>query len=154
MTWAYPRLALAVRQPWAWAIIYAGKDIENRTPAAIDKGNMRPGRVAILASKGMTQDEYREGAAFMASIGVTCPNPAALVRGGLIGEVDVVSIVRQHASRWFQGPRGLVLANPRAYAAPVPASGQLGFFQWTAGGEIEPSAKWMRETLKTPDLFA
>lgn len=25
-----PPLALSVRQPWAWAIIYAGKDIENR----------------------------------------------------------------------------------------------------------------------------
>ena len=23
--------ALSVRQPWAWAIIYAGKDVENRT---------------------------------------------------------------------------------------------------------------------------
>ena len=23
-----PELALSVRQPWAWAIIYAGKDIE------------------------------------------------------------------------------------------------------------------------------
>lgn len=26
-----PELALSVRQPWAWAIIHAGKDIENRS---------------------------------------------------------------------------------------------------------------------------
>ena len=27
---ALPRLALSIRQPWAWAIINAGKDIEYR----------------------------------------------------------------------------------------------------------------------------
>lgn len=26
-----PEFALSIRQPWAWAIVYAGKDIENRT---------------------------------------------------------------------------------------------------------------------------
>ena len=23
--------AISIRQPWAWAILYAGKDVENRT---------------------------------------------------------------------------------------------------------------------------
>lgn len=26
-----PPLALSIRQPWAWAILCAGKDIENRS---------------------------------------------------------------------------------------------------------------------------
>jgi hypothetical protein len=53
-----PRLALAVRQPWTWAIIHAGKDLENRDWRRWIKDWWFRGRVAILASKGMTQDEY------------------------------------------------------------------------------------------------
>jgi hypothetical protein len=30
-----PRLAISVRQPWAWAIIHGGKPLENRTAGAI-----------------------------------------------------------------------------------------------------------------------
>lgn len=30
--------ALSIRQPWAWCIIYAGKDIENRTWATQYRG--------------------------------------------------------------------------------------------------------------------
>ncbi len=26
-----PMLALSIRQPWAWAVIHAGKDVENRS---------------------------------------------------------------------------------------------------------------------------
>lgn len=29
-----PRKALSVRQPWAWAIIFGGKPIENRSAGA------------------------------------------------------------------------------------------------------------------------
>ncbi len=27
-------LAISIRQPWAWAVIRAGKDVENRTEGA------------------------------------------------------------------------------------------------------------------------
>lgn len=33
-----PRLALSVRQPWPWAILHAGKDIENRSWQAVGGG--------------------------------------------------------------------------------------------------------------------
>ena len=26
-----PRVALSVRQPWAWTLLFSGKDVENRT---------------------------------------------------------------------------------------------------------------------------
>lgn len=144
MIYDLPDIALAVRQPWAWAIIYAGKDIENRSSAAVRNGNMRPGRISILASKGMTRDEYEEGAAFMRSIGVTCPAPHELLRGGIIGSVRVSDIVRASTSPWFFGPRGLVLRAPEACAF-VPAVGALGYIKWkpTEGGEPDPPARWM-----------
>lgn len=48
--------AITVRQPWAWAIIHAGKDIENRSWKTKTRG-----RVAIHAASGMTHAEYEEG---------------------------------------------------------------------------------------------
>jgi hypothetical protein len=139
-----PRLALSVRQPWAWAIIHAGKDIENRSWQAVNHGLKTRGRIAVHAAKGMTRDEYESAASFMASIGVACPAARELARGGIIGSVDVVDVVTQSDSPWFFGPRGLVLA----YAEPcelIPAVGALGYFRWyRAGADILPAPnKWM-----------
>lgn len=140
-----PELALSVRQPWAWSIIHAGKDIENRSWHAVNRGLARRGRVCVHAAKGMTRSEYEDAADFMASIGVECPPPAELLRGGIIGVVDVVDVVKQHESPWFFGPRGLVLSG--AEAVPfIPAVGALGYFRWSPGdASIVPApARWMR----------
>ena len=34
----FPTQAFSVRQPWAWAILHAGKDVENRSAAALHAG--------------------------------------------------------------------------------------------------------------------
>jgi len=143
-----PDIALSVRQPWAWAIIQAEprKDIENRTSAAVGKGGMAAGRrIAVHAAKGMTQYEYASAANFMRDrCGVVCPPPHELLRGGIIGSVRVLDIVRASESPWFMGPRGLVLAAPVGCTF-VPAVGALGFFRWKPkeGGAAEPPARWM-----------
>lgn len=139
-----PGIALSVRQPWAWAIIHAGKDIENRSWQAVNRGLDRRGRVAIHAAKGMTRDEYDHAAEFMASRGVTCPPARDLARGGIIGSVEVVDVVTDSTSPWFFGPRGLVLRDPRPCAF-VPSSGQLGYFAWSPGdpAAVPPLARWM-----------
>ena len=137
-----PAIALSVRQPWAWAIIHAGKDIENRSLAAVKHG-MKPGRIAIHAAKGMTRDEYQDARDFMALLGVVCPAPADLVRGAIIGAVTVTEIVKGHPSPWWMGPRGLVLVNPVA-CEPIPAVGALGYFHWRpSGAAIDEPARWM-----------
>ncbi|MBF0247695.1 MAG: hypothetical protein HQL36_06425 [Alphaproteobacteria bacterium] len=136
-----PTIALSVRQPWAWAIIHGGKDIENRSAAAVRHG-MEPGRICIHASKGMTQDEYDDTRAFMERIGVECPRPDELVRGAIIGAVTVVSVAKEHESPWFFGPRGLVLTDPVA-VEPIPAAGQLGYFTWKRGNELDVPKPWM-----------
>src|SRR4051812_40046367 len=108
---ALPKLALSVRQPWAWAIIYAvpPKDVENRSWQAINNGLRRRGPIAIHAAKGMTREEYEEAREFMKRLDVECPKPADLLRGGIIGSVNVVAVVSESDSPWFFGPRGLVL---------------------------------------------
>jgi hypothetical protein len=144
-----PRLALAVRQPWAWAIIHAGKDIENRSPKAVSFMTYR-GRIAILASKTMTREEYRSAALFMKNIGVECPPAADLVRGAVIGTVEVVDMVRECSSPWWIGPRGLVLKGAEP-CAPIPAGGLLGFFEWRrSDGEVREPAQWMRPKAPIP----
>lgn len=132
-----------MRQPWAWAIIFGGKTIENRTASAIRAGRMRPGPIALHAARGMTEREYRWGAWKLAQIGVHCPLPADLPRGAIIGAVDVTDIITDSDSPWFGGPRGLVLANPRS-CDPIPATGALGYFAWESAGSALAPTPWMQ----------
>jgi hypothetical protein len=137
-----PTLALSVRQPSAWAILHGGKDIENRTLGAIRAGRMEPGRICIHAATGMREAEYRYIALRMAEIGVACPDPADLVRGAIIGTVEVTGIVTDSDSPWFGGAAGLALRDPRP-VTPIPAKGALGYFRWTATDAVAPAAPWM-----------
>lgn len=160
-----PEIALSVRQPWAHAIIYFGKDVENRTWQAVNHGLRMRGRICIHAAKGLTKGEYWEAREFIDSLGWTCPDASALRRGGIIGTVDVVDVVSKHDSRWFFGPRGLLLSNPKPCPF-IPCVGALGYFKWApADPAIIPSpARWMlpappklartiMATQPLPDLF-
>lgn len=148
-----PEIALSVRQPWAWAIMCAGKDVENRSWQAVNRGLQHRGRIAIHAAKGMTKAEYEEARDFIDRQGFCCPDPCALPRGGIVGSVEVVDVVSKSDSRWFFGPRGLVLRNPQPCYL-IPAVGALGYFRWTkAGPEVVPQpARWMLP--KPPNLQA
>ena len=118
-------LCLSIRQPWAWAILHAGKDVENR-----DWTTRVRGRVLVHASKGCTRDEWTDAAYSIARIAneLAVPELKALDRGGIVGSIDIVNCVEDSASPWFVGKYGFVLANPR----PLPfttCKGQLGFFE-------------------------
>lgn len=147
-----PTKALSVRQPWAWAIIFAGKDIENRSWQAINHGLRVRGTIVLHAGKGMTKGEYEDAAEFMDSIGIKCPLPADLWRGAVIGTVDVIDVVSASSSPWYFGPRGLVLTNPKPLF-PVPVSGALGYFNWQERrtNSFPEAAKWMRPNQPKPD---
>ena len=121
--------AISIRQPFAWAVIHAGKDAENRGPHAPRQFKAAVGhRVYIHASKGMTRVEYERAVDFMASIGVRCPAPDEFQFGGVIGSVLVVDVVERHRSRWFHGPFALALADPRPEPF-MPVRGQVGLFR-------------------------
>lgn len=153
-----PSLALSVRQPWAWAIIHAGKDVENRTGRAISFMIPLAGRRAIHASQTLLRKDYEAAREFMRSIGVTCPAPADLPRGGIIGSVEVIEAAKHSESPWFFGPRGLILRDPQP-SAFIPVVGMLGYFTWKpAPASIVPApARWMLPKGAAgdcePDLF-
>ena len=73
--------ALTVQQPWAWAIIHGGKDIENRTQAWSYRGPL-----AIHTSR----QESAEGYADCRAITGNAPGPSQIVLGALIGVVDLI----------------------------------------------------------------
>lgn len=142
----FPMKALSVRQPWAWAIIHGGKDVENRSAPALNYMNLsNVDRIAIHAAKGMTREEYEEAEAFMSQrFGLAVPPARELLRGGIIGSVAVTGIVKYSASPWFFGPRGIALKNPEPCGF-IPPVGALGLFEWreTNPSVVPPTPRWM-----------
>ena len=109
--------ALSIQQPWAWAIIHAGKDIENRTWNTHFRGTF-----AVHASSKLMR-----GAELLRRS--PRPAPEDLVTSAIIGFVDLIDVVEEYRSMWFEGPLGFVLANPRPFRAAVPCKGKLGFWE-------------------------
>ena len=113
---------LSIRQPWAWLIVYGGKDIENRSR----RTNFR-GRFLVHASQGMTRQEYNMATWIAGPLGVTIPPFEELLRGGIIGSVELVDCLEDSSSPWYMGEKGYLLRDPRPLPF-VPYKGQLGFF--------------------------
>lgn len=110
--------ALSINQPWAWAILHGGKDIENRDWSTKYRGD-------VLVHAGLKVDAnsfpFIEGL-----IGKPVPRDQTL-RGGVLGIVEIVDCVTESESPWFFGRYGFVLRNPRIIE-PRRCKGALGFF--------------------------
>lgn len=126
--------ALSIRQPWAWAILHAGKDVENRDWSERYQGfrdaQAMFGRDFLIhASSGMTRAEYEDfvGAAPIPH-DLRVPTMADLQKGGIVGIATLVGVAFAHPSPWFFGPVGLLLRNPRPLPF-IPCKGMLGFFR-------------------------
>lgn len=135
--------ALSIRQPYAWAILHAGKEVENRdwtvnNPSmAMARRLVQSGAEFLIhTGMGMTRAEYEDFLATAHAIsrirpfpsGLTLPAFDDLPRGGIVGMARIKAVVTSHASPWFFGPVGLVLANVQQVPF-VPLKGALGFFE-------------------------
>ena len=142
-----PEMAISIRQPWAWAIVHAGKDIENRNWPTRYRGP-----VCIHAAKGMGKAEYADAAQFITTTLKCSPDNAWLMkwhgvcaasyrldRGGIIGVAEIVDCVLESPSQWFFGPYGFVLRNARAVDF-VSVKGALGLFDWRKNMETARGA--------------
>jgi len=123
-----PDRALSIRQPWAWAILRAGKRIENRPR----RFNYR-GLICLHASSYMNGDAYSEAEAFIMDQSPPSWPPAMLsasnIRGGIIGTAEIVDCISTSDDPWFFGPFGLVLENVQPVPF-IPVKGMLGLFKW------------------------
>lgn len=129
-----PDRALSIRQPWAWAILIAGKDVENRSRRFHYRGP-----ICIHAAKGVGAIEYMEARKLIVAITGSRANPPKLAdefeRGGIIGTAEIVDCVEASDSPWFFGPFGLVLANVQPVPF-IPVKGALGLFKWKEKREV------------------
>jgi hypothetical protein len=107
--------ALTVKQPFAWAILYAGKDIENRSWRTHYRG-------PLIIHAGAAMHAYPLPGR------LPRPVPAEFTMGALLGTVELVDVVENSRSRWFGGPFGWVPKNPRPFRKPVPCKGYLGIW--------------------------
>jgi hypothetical protein len=154
---ALPTTALSLRQPWAHAVVFGGKRVENRVKWSTS--NFR-GEFLIHAAKGMTQREYWDALDFARSRGIKedtwkPPGPKAIQRGGIVGVAKVTGVIRPSAptgidrvgqviipmpisadtrpltdleKAWWMGAFALLLDDVR----PLPfveCAGMLGWFQ-------------------------
>lgn len=127
-----PTHAITLYAPWIWAILHAGKDIENRAP---NFQHFR-GWVWMHASKLSDRKAREAHENMVASVGHLIPAGAEIpdadlfvrMGGRVAGLVEVTGRVRRSDSPWFVGPAGLTLAERSALPESnwVPARGQLG----------------------------
>ena len=130
---------LSVRQPWAWAIIHGGKDIENRNW----KTNYR-GPLAIHAGKqfDMTGDDQQwmlvhGGEPYVEMLQKFCEEDGHDVRGAIIGTVNLIDCIPSYAckSPWKAGndPDYFCwkLESPHPIDEPIKMPGKLGLFEWS-----------------------
>jgi hypothetical protein len=110
--------ALSIKQPWAWAICNAGKDIENRNWHTHYRGS-------VLIHAGKTVDNY--GYEFLKSKGITPPDRNEILKGGIVGHAEIIDCVISSPSPWFFGKYGFVLINQKPIEF-IPYKGKLNFF--------------------------
>jgi hypothetical protein len=112
-------VALSLKQPWAYAVLFLAKDVENRRWRSRYRG-----RVILHASK--TFDPA--GERYLRERGFVVPE--ALPQGAYLGEVTITGCLPlvECASPWAFGPWCYLLAEPLAYERPIPGRGQLGFY--------------------------
>ena len=85
--------ALSIRQPWAWLIIYGGKDVENRSW----KTNYR-GEFLVHAAKLIDYHAYGE----LIAKGVKLPAIKDLQTGGIIGKATITDCTFNPPNRqWY-----------------------------------------------------
>lgn len=110
--------ALSIRQPWAWAVLSAGKDVENRTWSTPYRGLL-----AVHAAKTVDTTAV----AFLRSCGVAVPDD--LATGALLGTVRLVGCMDSADSVWAEPGRWhWQLTDPTRLPRPVPYRGALGLF--------------------------
>jgi hypothetical protein len=118
---------LSVRQPWAFAILHLGKDIENRSWPTDYRGPL-----AIHASKPIDRQAVGDLERWL-EIKI---NDNELVTGAVVGTVNLVDCLPpdgpgdESPGEWAErGQYHWLLDNPRPLERPIPRLGKLGLFE-------------------------
>lgn len=133
---------LTLIRPWAWAILHAGKDVENRSwkPTAnqLQVGDW----LAIHAGMKWEQEEvfWMED-----MFGVKVPHQDEHPKGVIVGLVRYVDCVTRSSSLWFFGPYGWRWDKVIVLSRPIPHKGAQGL--WTLQPEAYERCKAIIESV-------
>lgn len=116
-----PIKCLTLRQPWAWAVVTGLKDVENRSWKTEYRGPL-----LIHAAKGKPEKWAYD--AMSKALGRKIPALDEMVRGAVVGRVNVIDCVTKYKSGFFFGPYGFVLDDAVEFKTPIDCLGRLGFF--------------------------
>ena len=124
--------ALSIRQPWAYAILFAGKRVENRSWATRYRG-----RILIHASA--TRGDAQWWASALPAIAAAAPTPSLVPKwempmGALVAWAYLVECRRDWTppgqERWCEPAAWhWLLEDVRIFAEPVPYKGARGLFE-------------------------
>jgi hypothetical protein len=114
---------LSIHQPWAWAILHAGKDVENRT-----WGTPYRGPLLIHASKSRKScDAQRHD--FESRFDVLLPSFDSMPKGAIVGMVALVGCASDSRSKWAEaGYCHWQLCDVRPFVNPIPWRGMQSLF--------------------------
>lgn len=119
--------ALSVCQPWAWAILHAGKSVENRTWRTRHRGPL-----LIHASSSRKWLKPKLLSNWQHAYGTPLPSIQELPFGAIIGQVELVDCVpidaMEPGNAWAVGPWCWILANP-VVTTPIPCKGRTLLFK-------------------------
>lgn len=101
-----PEVAVSLMQPWPWAILHLGKDVENRTWRTGHRGP-----ILIHASRTFDTDGYYWIKRHFPD--KELPLPGDFELGGIVGVMTIDDVVTECDSPWFFGPAGWLVSAAR-----------------------------------------
>lgn len=107
--------ALSIWHPWAWAIIHAGKNVENRSWATAYRG-------PLLIHSGKNSAYFEDRAEIEQAFGITIPTKTQMPFGAIVGYVELVDCVYSElpSGKWGQpGCYHWILENARSLDTPI-----------------------------------
>lgn len=105
---------LTLKQPWAHAIMYLRKDVENRNWEPPD--SLIGKYIAIHAGKGFVNDSGLD------------VKRSEMTRSAIVGIARIGGVVTRSSSKWFEGDFGWLLEDVRRLKKPIARSGSLGLW--------------------------
>lgn len=127
--------ALSIQQPWAYAILYLGKRVENRTWHSDFRGP-----IYIHAGLRVDRDSFDDLEDMIRKLPE--PRPKAHL-GALLGTATVTDCVRveevpPEQQSWANGPWCFILDDVKPLPKPIAYKGALGFFEVShTGGDAK-----------------
>ena len=122
-----PLKAITVYPQWAWAIMHAGKDVENRSWNTHQRGI-----VAIHASIPKPRKKYEEDRREInrKSPRKKLPSYEDLPNNAIVGLVEITGCKNSAKSKWFyRGNKAFILARPTPLKTPITHPGWLNFWK-------------------------